>query len=231
MGEMENFFAMEVTDASSPSRVLNTLTGFKLDGNASLQRAGYPLYMLRSGQNKMLFNPSKFNSEHIKYWNLNMDMLKNDISTVHLPGMNTEQVILRADSSAASLTHYALSTKNNVVDDFINNPDFFYNGSPEFLVLNSNVYNAVVNAYQTKFQEMRNDSYNLSKLQFRLVPLPGMESRKLDMKIPMAYVSLELTAHMGYDMSSGRESNSVEQMSNGLYKTTPNMFNVEVGEI
>ena len=224
LGEFENYFALEATDGSNPPRALHTMTGFKIEGNASLQRAGYPLYMLKSGQNKVLFNPASFNAEHIKYWNLNMDMLRNDVSTVNLPGMHTEQVILRADSQAASLTHYALSEKNSIVQNFISNPEFFYNGSPEFLVLNKNVYNAVVNAFENKFQEIKNDSFDFSTLNFRLSALPGMEHKpKLD-TVPMAYVSLELTAHMGYDMSPGMEHKAVTEMSNGMYSTAPDMF-------
>lgn len=222
LGEFENYFALQVFDNSTPLRPLHTVTGFKVNSSDQVYGSGYPLYLLKHGQNSVLLKSGTFNSEHLAYWSLNMDMLEHDVSLLHMPGKNTENVLIRKDSQAANMANYALSVKNSMVmPPLLENPAYTYAVDQDFIIMPKNLFSDVKEAYKNKFEEVKQGSYDLSSIFFKLVPLPGVAKEKLEM-IDNAYVSLEIVAHMGVDGSNSSNYNSPpEHMSNGLFETRP----------
>jgi len=221
LGDLENYFSLQVMDNSSPQRPLHSVTAFKLNSSDQVYSAGYPLYLMKTGLNLVLLKSGEFNHEHLAYWSLNMDMLEKDISLIHMPGKTMENVIIKKDSQAAYMANYALSIKNQmVVPPLLENPAYTYAIDADYIMMPKNLYQDVKDAYKNKMDEVKEGSYDFSNISFRLVPLPGVPQSKLE-QIENAYVSLEIIAHMGLDIRTQMEPESVEQenLSNGLFET------------
>jgi hypothetical protein len=222
LGELENYFALQVYDNSPQPRALHSVTGFKLNSDGQMYKSGYPLYLLKHGMNNVLLKSGTFNSEHLGYWSLNMDMLNQDVVNLHLPGKNTDSVLVRRDSQAANMLNYALSVKNQVITPpLLENEAFIYQMDREFLSVPAELYTDVKHAYEAKFDQVRSDSYDLSNIKFSLAPLPGVSADKLE-AVDQAFVSLEIVAHMGIDTKASSEGDvGPGVVSNGLFESRP----------
>ena len=225
LGKLQDSFALQAFDNSTPPRALHTVTAFKTNASDQVYGSGFPLFLLNSGFDKVLLKSGAFNSEHLAYWSLNMEMLNKDVTTLQLGKAYQSSVIMEKTSQAAKMANYALSVKNGyppLLDGDGNvTQEYAYNDQGDtgnFLQMNSDVYEQVKVAYQTKFAEVKRDSYDLSKITFKLVPLPGVASEKLA-EIQGAHVMVEIVAHMG--TSGGTDPVEQFSASNGLFATSP----------
>ena len=225
LGDLENYFALQVFDKSPSKKALHSVTGFKMNASDKVHLSGYPLYLMKSGQNRVLLKSGTFNSEHLSYWSLNMNMLDDPeaVLKVSMPGKSYSDVLVRRDSQAARMANYALSVKNHVVTPpLLENPSFEYALDKDFIVMPSGLFNDVKEAYHNKFEQVKDESYDFSSIVFNLVPLPGVPESMLQ-GVENAYISLEITAQMGMDANKTHHKSRAasERLSNGLFETRP----------
>jgi len=196
LGDREPHMAIEVYDASTPPKPLYSSCGYKHSTDETSHVAGYPLFLLSSGQNMILHNPPKFTDELSAYWHLNLGLLERGVEQYRNPSTGDRFRLVKKNSRAAAMLDYALSVKNNaVVPRLLQNKSYCLSDDPSLLKIPEKMYQDVHSAYRTKLESINGQSYNLSKLRFKLKPLALSRDYIRSHPVGHAHAMFELITH------------------------------------
>ena len=172
LGDREGHCAVEVYDASNPPKPLYSSVGYKHSCDETSHVAGYPLFLLNNGHRTIMHNPPKFTDELSAYWHINLGLLERGVESYRNPHTGERFRLVKRNSRAAAMLDYALSVKNNaVVPRLLMNKAYYLSDDPNLLKIPEKMYVDVYNAYKSKLESINGQSYNLSKMRFKLKPL------------------------------------------------------------
>jgi hypothetical protein len=161
-----------VYDSSNPPKPLYSSVGYKHSCDDTSHVAGYPLFLLNNGHRTILHNPPKFTDELSAYWHINLGLLERGVESYRNPHTGERFRLVKRNSRAAAMLDYALSVKNNaVVPRLLVNKAYFLSDDPNLLKIPEKMYSDVYGAYKNKLESINGQSYNMSKLRFKLKPL------------------------------------------------------------
>jgi hypothetical protein len=90
------------------------------------------------------------------------------------------------------LCGFALKT-NSVSDNFLDDPRYVVADQPELLRLPESTFGEIRMAYKRKFDEIKANTYDYSKLKFFLKPLPGHKELVSSLPFHGGYIAFEAT--------------------------------------
>ena len=196
LGERESHCAVEVFDSSNPPKPLYSTVGYKHSCDETSHVGGYPLFLLNNGHRTIMHNPPKFTDELSAYWHINLSLLERGVESYRNPHTNERFRLVKRNSRAAAMLDYALSVKNNaVVPRLLSNKAYFLSDDPNLLKIPEKMYTDVYNAYKTKLETINGQSYNLSKLRFKLKPLALSRDYLRSHPLNHAHVMYEIVFH------------------------------------
>lgn len=172
LGERESHCQIEVHDASTPPKPLYSSVGYKHSSDDTAYVGGYPLLLLANGHRTILHNPPKFTDELSAYWHINLGLLERGVESYRNPHTGDRFRLVKRNSRAAAMLDYALSVRNNaVMPRLLVNKSYFLSDDPNLLKIPEKMYQDVYGAYKTKLESINGQSFNLSKMRFKLSPL------------------------------------------------------------
>ena len=192
---LANHFTFRVTD--SLGKPIHSVRCYKNDGQrgAAVSTLGFPLHLLSNEPSaSALTEAPALLEDHRHYWHIDLKDLHARTSPLIEPRTRQEFKLVPRDSPSAALCHYALSVKNNIVQDFINNSNFISLDHDNVLKLPIGLFNDVYDAYATKLAEVQRTSYDISHIVAHLEALP-LSSDLMTEDLP-AYVTFRLRVHM-----------------------------------
>lgn len=200
-------FAFKMMDASPTPKSVTSDFHFKCTDSLAAARVPYPLYLAADPDTReALQAPFSLLDEHKQYWPVKLEHLYDGTSKYKDPQRDAEYVLMTKASKAAWLTHHAVSVRNQLVPDFINNAQYTFPGNKDVAEVPMNLYLEVVNAYRKKLEEVEGKSYNLSHVVFSLEPLFKLPANDPSTGRLHALVTIELVAHVPLAGAPGRAS-------------------------
>jgi hypothetical protein len=193
-----NNLSLEIKDAGGRNLFTPISATTRSAANTSERAVGYPLMLLGADASakRILKQSNELSTDHSQYWSLNEDMLQSYQEIKALPGHPAKAVFER-DSVIGRLVHYCLSIKNEVVDNFMDDPKFNYppgerGGSLKCIPML--MMDSVTHAYQVKLKEVQAMSFNLSQISINVAPLFG-DNESVASAFPFA-ITIEVQAFM-----------------------------------
>lgn len=147
-------------------------------GREDLQELGYPLQLLRNETGSALEEPPNLLDDHKQYWHIDIKDLTAGVEPARDPDTKQEFMLVPKNSVSAVLCHYALSVKNNHVDDLLNNKNFTYQENERVLKIPAQTFNDVKTAYERKLKEVDKTSFDISTVTCSLTPMPLSDALK-----------------------------------------------------
>jgi hypothetical protein len=193
--DMTAHYSLRVCDAKGKS--IHNFNTYK-HGRDDIKELGFPLQLVRGGHHDALgAGHHEVLDDHRKYWHIDLKNLTEETTQFVQPVTRQECRLIPSTSISAHLCHFALSVKNNVLEDLINNPAhrFSINGEPsDVIMLSMKHFNDVYKAYAKKLREVDKMSYDISTISVHLVANPlSEEVRDQD---DIAYITWELAVHL-----------------------------------
>ena len=193
--DLSSHFALTVKDGSKGSpKIINTTQFYKSSGSTKGERTGYPLILAQNPETSSLLEaPRKLSEETMGYWPLRDIHFKQGVEDWTDPLTKAKYVIMPKIGVPARLAHYAVSDRNQIVPDVLNNVAYTSRANKDLLEMPKQMWEEIVEAYKKKLNEVKSNSFDLDTVTFELAALPNSK-QYVATKDLVGYVTFEMTA-------------------------------------